>query len=191
MGCCFSKSNSGMKRHDMPILIQRRRGRHMLAGNDSRAQAILEEASRQREELDASTKKKRFQFKRHTKMPFRLRLALFAFVFALMLMFYLLDFFAGGNMGIALNDWTDSMMDSAIHGICATAADITGSDWSGRELALSRLLLLGPVSYVVFSFFVSLVIAGIAALIWRYYATKHARDDGTSNFLPEPVAKRR
>lgn len=156
-----------------------------MPATDSRAQAVIEEACNKRAELDAATKKKRFQFKRRTRMPFRLRLLVFAAIFAALLLVYLLDFFAGGTIGSSVNAWTDSMMDSAIHGICATAADFTGTDWSGRELALSRLFLLGPISYAVFAFVIALVAAGIAALIWGHYATKHALDDGTSNFLPE------
>lgn len=118
-------------------------------------------------------------------MPFRVRLLLFATIFAILLFAYLLDFFAGGALGVTVNDWTDGIVNSAIHAICASAADIAGSDWSGRELALSRLLLLGPISYALISFIVSLVISGIVSLIWSVHATRHALDDGTSNFLPE------
>lgn len=154
------------------------------AVTDSRTQAVIESMSEKSQELAASAKRKRFQFRRRTKMPFRVRLLLFSVIFGVLLFAYLLDFFAGGALGPQVNSWTDSMTDSAIHAFCATMADITGSDWSGRELALSRLLLMGPVSYILFAFAIALITAGITALVWSRYATKHALDDGTSNFLP-------
>lgn len=152
--------------------------------SDSRTQAVLEATNEKSQELASAAKKKRFRFRRRTKMPFRARLLLFTLVFGGLLFAYLLDFFAGGQLGIQINNWTDSVMDSSIHAFCAAMADFTGSDWSGRELALSRLLLLGPISYVLFAFVMALVVAGIAAIIWSYHATRHALDDGTSNFLP-------
>lgn len=152
--------------------------------SDSRSEAVLESVHEKSRALSEAAGRRRFVFRKRTRMPFRARLFLFAAIFGGLLLAYLLDFFAGGQLGIQVNAWTDQVIDGTVHGICAAMADVTGTDWSGRELALSRLLLLGPTSYVLFSFFVALVIAGIAALAWSWHATKHALDDGTSNFLP-------
>lgn len=156
---------------------------------ETRTAAILRVAKEQKDALDSASKRKRFQFRRRSKMPFKLRMAVFSVIFGIMLLSYLLNFFAGGALGVAANAWTDSLAENGIHIFCASAADLTGSDWSGRELALFRLLTLGPISFVLFCFTVSLIVTGIIATIWSYKATKRSEDDGTSNFLPEKVGR--
>lgn len=157
----------------------------MSSATDSRAQAVLDNMSEKSKQLAEETRRRRFVFRRRTKMPFRARLCAFVLIFAAGLLFYVFDFCQGGSAGIALNNWTDTLADNAIHFVCASAADILGGDWSGRELALYRLFTLGPVSYIVFCFVVALVISGVMALIWSWRATRNALDDGTSNFVPE------
>lgn len=152
---------------------------------DARTDAILALVRDQKTDIDIVTKRPIIQLRRRSKMPFKLRVLTFALLFGSILFAYLLDFFAGGAVFATLNSWSDSIVESAIHGFCATAADITGSDWSGRELALYRLMTLGPVSFSVLAFAFSLLITGIIAIIWSAKATKASEDDGTNNFLAE------
>lgn len=173
---------------DMPMMSESAAALHK---SDGRTSAILRNAKEQKDVLDQMVTRKRFQFRKWSKMPFKLRLGTFAAIFAAILLVYLLDFFAGGNLGIALNAWTDSLVENGIHAFCAAMADITGSDWSGRELALFRLMTLGCASFVFFAFITSLAAAGIIAIIWSYNATRRSEDDGTSNFMPENKTNRK
>jgi hypothetical protein len=100
-------------------------------------------------------------------------------------MAYTIDFCIGGNWGAALNNWTDSAITASINGLCAFIGLITGSDWSGRGVALERLLTLGPTSFIMLAFVVAIVLCVVVSTIWLHSATKRAEEDGTSNFLKE------
>lgn len=182
-------NNPRSDHHAVPSASRIAPDAHRVPSAETRTTAILRVAKEQKDALDSVSKRKRFQFRKRSKMPFKLRMVVFSVVFGIMLLSYLLDFFAGGSLGVAANAWTDSLAENGAHIFCATAADLTGTDWSGRELALFRLLTLGPISFTLFCFTVSLIVTGVIATIWSYKATKRSEDDGTSNFLPEKVGK--
>lgn len=153
------------------------------AGTDSRSIAVMDDAKK-KSQVVAATTRHHISFRKLKTMPFRLRLLLFCILFAALLVIYTIGFLSGAPVIADVNAWTDSLLDSGIHLVCATAADITGDDWSGRELALSRLLLLGPLSYTILSFLASIVATGVVAIVWSAHATLRAEENGTSNFIP-------
>ena len=119
------------------------------------------------------------------KMKYRHRAALSIVILTVVLMIYILMFFAGNPLGDAINDWTDSVVSGFLNGLVSGLGSIFGKDWSDMGARLGRIMTLGPLSFIIVAALFSFVVSCLIAWIYGRVKTRNATDDGTSNFVSE------
>lgn len=155
---------------------------------DTREQAILSSTMAESATLRESMNKRRFQWKRRTKMPYKLRMMIFAAILAVLMAAYFISFGLGSPIGAYISMICDNISKLIAEELFGIIGMFLGRDMSEYAIPLQRLLTLGPISFIIFATTLSLVISGIIALVWSHVATKRALDDGTSNFVSEADA---
>lgn len=156
---------------------------------DTREQAILSSTIAESTSLRESMDKKRFQWKRRTKMPYKIRMMIFAAILAVLMAAYFISFGLGNPIGAYVSMICDNISKLLAEDLFGIIGALMGRDMSEHAIPLQRLLTLGPISFIIFATTLSLVISGIIALVWSRMATKRALDDGTSNFVSEADAE--
>lgn len=124
-----------------------------------------------------------------SKMKYRHRAALAILILAVLLMIYILMFFAGNPTGDAINDWTDEVLSGFLSGLVSGLGSLLGKDWTAMGERLGRIMTLGPLSFIVMASLLAFVLSGVIAWIYGKVKTRYNIDDGTSNFVSEETRK--
>ena len=106
------------------------------------------------------------------------KLVVFSTAFGVLFLVYMVSFINGTDLGLIMNNATDSFIDSFIGAVLGDGA---------KANALSSVMTLGPISYVVVSGAIAFIVSLLASR-WCSNKIRYRLSDGTRNLVSERQA---
>lgn len=116
------------------------------------------------------------------KMRFATRFAIFAGITFIIMTIYVFSFINGSNLGIDLNNFTDTLLLGTIN---LLSQHFPEAFVSTRYTSIERMITFLPFSVLLFAGLCGVIISSIAAICCRWWMNRTVIDDGTSNFILE------
>lgn len=107
------------------------------------------------------------------------KLAAFSVTFGILFLVYIVSFINGTDLGLSMNNATDSLIDSFIGTVLGDGS---------KANALSSVMTLGPISYIVISGVIAFIVSLFASR-WCSNKIRYRLADGTRNLVSEKQAE--